>query len=346
LPPVLSVLFMMLVSGGGSSSISLGIRDMDKSESSRQIIEYLEQSDKYAVSLYEDDSYLTDITEKDIRAGIVIPDGFESSLINQQPLMVELYSIEGVSVLGWLDAFINQKISVIFSVSQSSQYHQLLEGYKDKYLTLKVNEITDLSNKADASQTGFGMYLFASVFSIWGICALSYKEKIYRTYQRILTTPARNYHFVFGNILSCMWFAMVHMLISIPVIYLLFDIKDIIPAGDLIVLMLCLYLSTISLGSLLVSTAKSQSSVSAMNILILSITSMLGGCYWPIDFMPVFMQNIAKVTPQYWFNTAITKMIKGEGIGANLIVLLCFFALYVLIYLLIAKFKKNNISAT
>jgi len=342
MPPALAVLFMMMISSSNTYNIPIGIKDMDNTKSSAHIIEYIESSNKYKVIDYTD-SFISDITEKNIRAGIIIKKGFEQSIIDGEPLEVELYSLEGVAVLGWLDAFLNEKISIIYNIGKSDKYYDILEQYKYKYLKLEVFEITDLSNKADASQSGFGMYLFASIFSIWGICALVYKEKIFKTYQRILTTPITHFQYAIGNMIASMAFAIAHMAISLPIIYMVFDMNQLIPIGKMIGLMISLYISIISLGILLVSLAKSQSSVTAINVLILTISSMLGGSYWSIEFMPQFMQDIAKVTPQYWFNTAILKMIQDSSIFLNIFMLLGFAIIYILIYTIIESKKISNL---
>lgn len=343
LPPFLAVLFMIMLSTNSSSVISVGIRDLDKTNSSQQIISHIEESDKYNVTNYSKDTILDDVANKKIRASIVIPEGFENSLINGEAIEVELYSLEGAAVLGWLEGFLEQKISGIAKIAKSDNYQQILKEYKNKYVTLNIYKIEDSSNKSDVSQSGFGMYLFASVFSIWGICALAYKEKIFKTYQRIITTPITHFQYAFGNILVCLFFAIIHMLISFPLIFIVFNMKSILPVGSVIVLMISLYICVITLGTLLVSLSRSQSSVAAINILILTITSMLGGCYWSINFMPQFMQDIAKATPQYWFNSGIISLSKGESIITNIIVLLSFSIIYLVIYIINSKSKRNKL---
>ncbi len=343
LPPILAVLFMFMIGNNSSQSIEIGIVDNDNSTSSSHLIEYIENSDNYQVSYFKEDLLLKAITNKTIRAGIIIPTNFEQSLIEGSPIDVELYSIEGVAVLGWLENFLNQKIASLVMIGTSNNYELILKTYQNSQVTLIVNEVGDIAGKMDATQSGFGMYIFASIFSIWGICALTYKEKIYKTYHRVISSPVTSIEFMFGNILSCFFFAILHLSISLPVIYFIFNIGSIIPLGIMIILMISLYIAAISLGTLLVSLARSQSSVTAINVLILTITSMLGGCYWSIEFMPKFMQNIATITPQYWFNTAISKLFKYEGIIFNISMMIIFALAYILIYLLIDKFKKQKI---
>ncbi|HPQ48017.1 MAG TPA: hypothetical protein PLP30_11645, partial [Clostridia bacterium] len=55
LPPILAVVFMMMISSGQSSAISIGISDSDDSISSAELIKYIEENDKYNVVMYERD---------------------------------------------------------------------------------------------------------------------------------------------------------------------------------------------------------------------------------------------------------------------------------------------------
>jgi len=343
LPPILAIVFMFAISSGNSQTIPIGITDLDNSHSSLQIIKYINDNNKYEVQYYNDNkSLINDITNRNIRAGIFIRKGFEKSLIEKEPIKVELYSIEGATVLGWLDNFINSKISSMREIAFSPYYYEILDNYENKYIALDVTNVNDVSNKMEASQAGFGIFIFASIFSIWAICMLAFKEKILKTYQRILISPITHIQYVMGNVIASMSFALMHMVISIPIIYLIFDIKNFISIGNLIILMFALYASVITLGVLLVSLGKRQNSLMAINVLVLTITSMLGGCYWSIEFMPQFMQNIGKITPQYWFNAAIINLSKNESIYLNVIVLMSFAIIYLLIYIIILKLKKDK----
>ncbi len=343
LPPIMAVMFMLFISSSSSQVIKVGIVDNDNSVASKYLSAYIENSDNYQISFYEKDSLIKAITNKDIKAGIIIPLNFEKSIKEGKPNDVLLYSIEGVAVLGWLESFLNQQIASLSLIGPSDNYEKILNTYPNSQVSLIVTEVGDVASKMDATQTGFGMYIFASIFSIWGICALTYKEKIYKTYHRVMSSPVSSIEFITGNILSCFFFALLHLSISLPIIYLIFNIGVIISIEKMILLMICLYIAAVSLGTLLVSLAKSQSSVMAINVLVLTITSMLGGCYWPIVFMPKFMQDIATITPQYWFNSAITKLFKSEDITINIIMMIVFAITYILIYLIISKFKKQKV---
>lgn len=42
---------------------------------------------------------------------------------------------------------------------------------------------------------------------------------------------------------------------------------------------------------------------------------MLGGCFWPITIMPVWMQKIANFVPQKWAIDAIERLASGQTLS-------------------------------
>ena len=189
------------------------------------------------------------------------------------------------------------------------------------------------------------MYTFASLFGIWAICALGFREKIHRTYQRIMSGPVSQWQYMTGHIMACMFFAAIHAVVSITVMYNVFNLSEVLPLGQFIILITVFYIAVIPLGLFLVSLGKSESAVMAVNIVFLTLTCMLGGCYWEVEWMPVAMQKIARGTIQFWFTDGITGLMKGNGLGeisTNLIVLGCCGVVFTVLYIIIENSKKNR----
>ena len=352
IPPVLAVLFMMLVSSGQSSSIAIGVSDADKSESSRQLVEYLVNNDKYIVEEFSAADLETAVGKKDVRAGINIPAGFENYLRDgSKQVLVEVMSIEGVAVTGWLRGFLEQKISILYKAGRllddADDYDRVITEYKDRYVTVESIEVTDISNKVSGTRAGFGMYTFASLFGIWAICALGFREKVHRTYQRIMSGPVSPWQYMTGHIMACMFFAAIHAIVSITVMYNVFNLAEVLPLGQFIILITVFYIAAIPFGLFLVSLGKSESAVMAVNVVFLTLTCMLGGCYWEVEWMPDAMQKMARGTIQFWFTDGIAGLMKGNGlseISTNLIVLAGCGVVFIFLYVIIENSKKNRMA--
>ncbi|MBN1623369.1 MAG: ABC transporter permease [Clostridia bacterium] len=352
LPPILAVVFMMMISSGQSSSISIGISDNDKTASSAELIRYIEENDKYEVVIYEKENLEKAVAGKVVRAGIDIPTGFGEYLSTGGDIkIVEVMSIEGAAVTAWLKGFMEQKISTMYLAGQmllnTGKYDEVITGYSNKYIKVEAIEVIDESRKMEGTSAGFGMYTFASLFGIFSICALTFKEKVNKTYQRIMSGPVSPWQYSIGNTMACMFFAALHSIISLTLIYNIFGIGTLLNLWQFIVLITVFYLSVIPMGLFLMSLGKSYAAVLAVNVLVLTLTCMLGGCYWDVTFMPDIMQKMAMGTTQYWFTTGI-KGLMNEGnlssISTNLIILAVFGVVFTLAYILVDRLKKNRMS--
>ncbi|MDX1357320.1 MAG: ABC transporter permease [Clostridia bacterium] len=352
LPPLLAIAFVLMVSTGNTAVILIGVTDSDDSASSANLVSYIRESDKYDVRIYSSDELEKAVAGKTVRAGIHIPDGFEAYLRDGgSEAIVEVMSIEGMSVTGWLMGFLDQKISMMYKAGRllddAGSYDSVLNEYPDKYVVVESLEVSDISNKVSGTRAGFGMYTFASLFGIWSICALGFREKIIRTYQRIMSGPVAPWQYMVGNTLSCMFFALLHAIISITALYNIFDLSSVLPLGYFIILITLFYLAVIPFGLFLVSLGKTESSVLAVNVVYLTLTCMLGGCYWEVEWMPEIMQKIARGTVQFWFTNGITGLMKGNGlpeIRTNLIVLACCGVGFTILYVLVENLRKNRVT--
>lgn len=189
------------------------------------------------------------------------------------------------------------------------------------------------------------MYTFASLFGIWSICALGFREKVHRTYQRIMSGPVSPWQYMSGHILACLFFAAIHAIVSLTAMYNVFNLSGLLPLGQFIILIIVFYLAVIPLGLFLVSLGRSENSVLAVNVVYLTLTCMLGGCYWEVEWMPLAMQKIARGTIQFWFTDGIAGLMKGNGLGeisTNLIVLACCGVAFIVLYILIENSRKNR----
>ena len=74
-----------------------------------------------------------------------------------------------------------------------------------------------------------------------------------------------------------------------------------------------------SAGLLLGSIANSQGQVSGLGLLTANALAALGGCWWPIEITPDWMQMIQKLTPTGWTMDAMHKLISFQSGAASVI---------------------------
>ena len=148
--------------------------------------------------------------------------------------------------------------------------------------------------------------------------------------------------------MTCLFFALIHAVVSVTAMYNVFNLTEILPLAEFAVLLAVFYLATIPMGLFLISLAKTEASVLAVTVVYLQITCMLGGCYWQVEWMPDFMQKIARGTVQFWFTSGITELMKGgglSGISTNLIILAACCVGFTMLYVIVENRKKNRMVA-
>jgi ABC-type multidrug transport system permease subunit len=66
---------------------------------------------------------------------------------------------------------------------------------------------------------------------------------------------------------------------------------------------------TASLGVLLGSLARTEGQAVAFGVLASNLLAGLGGCWWPIEVTPPFMQRLALFLPTGWTMDALHKLV-------------------------------------
>jgi len=68
-----------------------------------------------------------------------------------------------------------------------------------------------------------------------------------------------------------------------------------------------------SAGLLLGSIAKTEGQASGLGVLFANLLAALGGCWWPIEVTPAWMQGVQKLMPTGWTMDALHKLISFQA---------------------------------
>ncbi len=71
------------------------------------------------------------------------------------------------------------------------------------------------------------------------------------------------------------------------------------PIGVYLILT-CSALAAASIGTAMGTFIKSEGQASGLSIMAGMMLGMLGGCWYPLELFPAFMQSIAQLFPTYW----------------------------------------------
>jgi ABC-2 type transport system permease protein len=70
---------------------------------------------------------------------------------------------------------------------------------------------------------------------------------------------------------------------------------------------------------------------------------MLGGCWWPMSFMPDILQKIANFVPATWIMKAYNSLLTGKSLMdvADKLLIMVVFSV---VFFLLASWKKTDIA--
>ena len=94
-------------------------------------------------------------------------------------------------------------------------------------------------------------------------------------------------------------------------------------------------LAAAALGTTLGTFVKTEAQASGLSMMLGMVMALLGGCWYPIELFPQFVQTAAKVLPTTWAMQGMLDIVlRGEGLAGVLLpaaVLLGFAAVFFVI---------------
>ncbi|WP_139998071.1 ABC transporter permease [Paenibacillus paridis] len=148
-----------------------------------------------------------------------------------------------------------------------------------------------------------------------------------RTMARMFTAPLRAIDIAIGNFAGSMLVGTIQLIIVLSLTYFVFGYSPGISFGELLLVLEFFLLAAVGLASAVAGLVRNSTQLSQINNLVITPTSIISGCFFPISMLPDFMQKMANFTPQKWAIQAIDHLGGGgnlSDIGLQLFILLLF----------------------
>lgn len=343
-----------MIADQSQAEIVVGVLDYDNSNLSEDFKSYLDEDLHYELilnSTYEELS--TELIDKEISVIIEIPEGFYQKFASGSNEKILITSTDDYENAAYVEAYINTYLSSIQLLSagangEPKQFDLLLDSYDNTTVKVSNTAAIHIDKKAVANQNGFinsiGFYLmFIYCMSIF-LAFMVLDDRSTGVYNRIKATPVKPVHYIVGTGTYGLLLCFLQVALFCGYIYFM-DIDTGIPLS-IILLMMCLY--SVFTISFTIAVAILLSSKNAMTSIIIGFSTVgciLGGAYFPIDFAPKTLQNLAKILPQYWFMDAFRRL--QADVTANIYPNITILVLFALLALLIGavSFSQNYINS-
>lgn len=335
-------------SEGEIQKVTLNVLDHDKSFLSEQLVKELE-SEKYAVDVIENEQ------EKRVRT-LLIPKNFAKDILSgtQVELILEKEASSNLEASQAAYSNILKAIIKIMSKILSIVPHneEDLEARYDQHDFERLISLrTEIGGRLQVIPSGFNhsipaitiMFIVFTILMYGGIILL--EERRHGQLERTFLSPA-----TFATILGGKWTSRV--IIGMIQTILLFAVGKVLfkiyfgPSIIAILVVALFFCGTISGMSIFFgSLIKKVEILIILNILVANTMAALGGCWWPLEFVPRGIRNLGFIFPTGWAMDAFHKLIFfGYGFSAilpHIGVLFLFTVVFLILAIKFFKLRKN-----
>lgn len=293
-PLMFMVLFGAAFGGESTPSYDTGVIDRDNTQLSQAFSqEALAEVPTFKIIPMENEQdALEDLKNGDLRAYIVIPEGF-----GEEVQKMALPSVPPSSIDIRLDITYDES-DILVAEQIVSTVNAALRQFAGIVVPVTINT-NPINMETEITQIDFiapGIIIFGLLIMIPTSARIILRDKDSRFFHRLLTTPTRPWEFITGYSLS-----MVIVATAQIVIFLLMGYwfgMDIV--GSLLLtfaIFLLTAICSIGIGMIVASLAKSENQGESLSWLFSMPLAIISGVWFSAEFMPGYMQTLANIFP-------------------------------------------------
>ena len=343
-PIILAYLFSF--SQGISTEQKLYVSDSDNSVYSNQLIDMIKTHKDVAVINSTEAEIKKKIDAQEISMGFVIDKNFGENLLSGKALKVKILQNyeNGESLI--LEQIISGEISTFKKVMLDSKYisdqlnsdnsalpSQLLSNIKNSSnISIEDKNLSSgdkTQNPATVSLIGF-LVMFIWFVVIQGFRTLL-EENENNVYDRLLSTPINYNKYLISKIIATYIFGGLHIIAILLAGKYLLKISIVNNLFAVCLVFAAYLLLLTSITAILVLFIKKQQNFTVSTAILVTVTGMLGGCFFSLELAPKYMQIISKFTPEAWAIQALKDVIfKNASVNSQIVPLTLFIGVGIL----------------
>jgi len=348
--PIIWTTLLGAVSGFGSSGsnkVPIAIINTDKGSYGNIYQDIIKNEEDLNIILYSEEKFdeiINMVKDSKIAVLIYIPENFSNSILNDNEVTINVYKssryssyyieelmkkiTNQINISSLTGHFILKNIEKRIILNDLDKKRYFEDSFYDALskLTSKniisveyevvstQKEILVLPSGFNATSPGFGV-MFVMIGAFFTAVVLA-EERETNILARLLTAPITKLVILTGKLFGVFCVSIIQFLFIIFFGQFVLRVNWGNSPTAVLLIAISFTLSAVGLGTILSSIVKTSSQAGAFSVLISFTTSMLGGAWWPLEIMPKYLQNIGKLTPQYWAINGFNKIIL-RGFGIN-----------------------------
>lgn len=152
----------------------------------------------------------------------------------------------------------------------------------------------------EATRIVGGYAVMFLLFALSSSAAAFFAEQNAGLFQRLLSSPVSRAQLLWSRFSYGVLFGLMQLMALFFAGHLLYGVDVFGHLGNLIIVCVCVAAACTSFGMLLAAIARSPEAAAGLATLLVITMSACGGAWFPISFMPEFMQHIARFTIVFW----------------------------------------------
>ncbi|MBE0602216.1 MAG: ABC transporter permease [Deltaproteobacteria bacterium] len=306
-PIILILVFGTIFLDKDTVSLNLHVQDLDGTGSSAKLLEPLERNGKFRIIKVGPDVDAAQYAkDKKLNLVLVIPDGFERSLLQRTTGGALDASVTVTYVYDPSSTSLPTKLEILNSVFAG--INQKMSG---KPVFIRLAEKSILAKKYRFIEFFIPGIIAMAVMtaSLFGTVNLNTELRQKGIIRKLSTTPITHTDWILANILHQFILAVISTIAMLVVSYAVFDVSLQINAWLPVFLLLDVF-AFVGIGMILSRFVKEAQSAAAAANAIMFPMMFLSGSFFPIEMMPGFLQTLARILPLYYVN---------EGLRASMV---------------------------
>jgi ABC-2 type transport system permease protein len=300
--PLIFIVLFGFIFQSAKFDVPLGFADLDGSSASQQLRQAFVDSGVVTLTEGDEATVLQAMRDGDVRAVIVVPQGYGASLAAGTPIQVTYY----------VDAA-QQLASSSATADVGSFVGAGYLGGRAPLVTLDTQPIQ--TNDLNAISYFVPSILGLSIMQVGLFAAIPLvadREKL--ILKRLGATPLRRWQLVGSNISMRLLIALAQAVIIVAVGSVAFGVEVTGPLALIAFFIVLGSLAFLALGYVIASFATTEDSANGLTSMIQFPMMFLSGTFFALDQMPSWLQSIARLIPLTYLSDALRQvMVDGTA---------------------------------
>ncbi|AJS60340.1 ABC transporter permease [Paenibacillus sp. IHBB 10380] len=322
LPCIVVSLAVALLGQENTMSVEISYVNLDTGPAGQHLLNELSRNNDYVLkSLNGEEELKEAVMQQKATLGLLIPADFSNDLLQGNAKQVNMFQLSANEATYTVKSIINAMMTQLAETATIIANHSSSSGSSLELFEQNLNEIS--KHRIGAERIDYNLYAKPGLNNVTGFTLMFMMglvtstvkmildDRKHRTMARVFTAPVRSYEIALGNVLGSFFVGVLQILVILSLSRWVLKYNYEIPFFTHFLILASFMFVAMGIASAVAGLIRNPDQAGMLNSMIITPTCMLGGCFWPLSFMPDYMQKIANFIPQKWTIEAVERIASG-----------------------------------